>query len=463
MSFSKAQDLLRLAQMAASRRGGVSLEDICVEFGVSHRTAQRMTEALDAAFANVTTSDAEDRRRYWRLDAPPSERLQPRQETTIEALEIAARAARDQARLRHARALEDLRDGLLARLTPRDATRSEADAEAVLASLGQVMRPGPTVALRPDLSEAQSMLASVLLQAGDDRGFLAWFGELPGSARNHPGVWSALGRFAASVDQPEVAARCFWEAVGRNPNHHQANYQLGQVLTQLDREPEAKPFLERSRKINRYTTRVTAAWASERLGELKIVSEVAEELGLIWEAYGWALWAREKGTEESEPQAWAVETVDRLAPRLASLEPARTLSDANPVTTIDLADLPLPNWADESPGHSVTNRINDVDVSFEDQAHRAGVRFRYLNGGDPTNEGPGFMFEMTGGGGAAVEHGTDLVLARRQCHTAGTARSGCPLRPRCRNLRCRQRLDGVEMLLDCLFVRYGDVGSHEVA
>ena len=71
MSFSKAQDLLRLAQMAASRRGGVSLEDICVEFGVSHRTAQRMTEALDAAFANVTTMDAEDRRRYWRLDAPP--------------------------------------------------------------------------------------------------------------------------------------------------------------------------------------------------------------------------------------------------------------------------------------------------------------------------------------------------------------------------------------------------------
>jgi predicted DNA-binding transcriptional regulator YafY len=146
MPFAKAQDLLRLAQLAASRRGGVSLEDICTEFGVSHRTAQRMTEALDATFANVTTTDAEDRRRYWRLDAAPPERLQPRQETTIEALEIAARAARDQARLRHARALEDVRDGLLARLTPRDASRSEADAEAVLAGLGQVMRPGPTVA-----------------------------------------------------------------------------------------------------------------------------------------------------------------------------------------------------------------------------------------------------------------------------------------------------------------------------
>ncbi|MBO53054.1 MAG: hypothetical protein CMJ69_20010 [Planctomycetaceae bacterium] len=263
------------------------------------------------------------------------------------------------------------------------------------------------VALRPDLAEAQSMLASVLLQAGDDTGFLSWFGDLPDSARDHPGVWSALGRFAASVDQPEVAARCFWEAVGRNPNHHQANYQLGQVLTQLDREPEAKPFLERSRKINRYTTRVTAAWASERLGELKIVSEVAEELGLIWEAYGWALWAREKGNEESEPQAWAIETVARLAPRLASLEPKRTLGDANPVTTIDLADLPLPNWAADAPGQSVASRINDVNVSFEDQAQRAGVRFRYLNGGDPTHDGPGFMYEMTGGGGAAVDFDQD--------------------------------------------------------
>lgn len=154
MSFAKARDLLRLAQMAASRRGGVCLDDICAEFAVSHRTAQRMTEALDAAFANVTTTDAEDRRRYWRLEAPPSERLQPRQETTIEALEIAARTARNQTRLRHARALEDLRDGLLARLTPRDATRSEADAEAVLAGLGQVMRPGPTVALHSEVTDA---------------------------------------------------------------------------------------------------------------------------------------------------------------------------------------------------------------------------------------------------------------------------------------------------------------------
>lgn len=154
MSFAKAQDLLRLAQIAAARRGGVSLADICAEFDVSHRTAQRMTEALDATFPNVATTDDAERRRYWRLEAPLPDRLQPRQETAIEALEIAARAAHDQGRLRHSRALEELRDGLLARLNPRDALRSEVDAEAVLSGLGQVTRPGPTVALKPAVTDA---------------------------------------------------------------------------------------------------------------------------------------------------------------------------------------------------------------------------------------------------------------------------------------------------------------------
>ena len=70
MSFSKAQDLVRLAHMAASRRHGVSLDDIRAEFDVSHRTAQRMTEALETVFTNVETEDGEDRRRRWLVADP---------------------------------------------------------------------------------------------------------------------------------------------------------------------------------------------------------------------------------------------------------------------------------------------------------------------------------------------------------------------------------------------------------
>lgn len=154
MSFSKAQDLIRLARLAATRRRGISLEEICEEFGVSHRTAQRMTEALVATFPLADHDDGEDRKRRWTLTDPDLDKLQLRNEAGLEALEIAARHAETEGRLRHAKALTDLRDGLLRRLPGNRAARLEADAEAVLSSLGKVTRPGPKVRLNPDLLDA---------------------------------------------------------------------------------------------------------------------------------------------------------------------------------------------------------------------------------------------------------------------------------------------------------------------
>lgn len=154
MSFSKAQDLIRLAQMAAARRSGIGLKEIIEEFSVSHRTAQRMTQALEETFANVTAEDGDDRKRRWRIEGPGQDRLQLRPETAIEALDIAGREAEAEGRLRHRQALEGLRDGLLARLTNRDAARAEADAEAVLSALVTVTRPGPRVSLAVPILDA---------------------------------------------------------------------------------------------------------------------------------------------------------------------------------------------------------------------------------------------------------------------------------------------------------------------
>ncbi len=154
MSFSKAQDLIRLARLAAARRVGISLEEICEEFEVAHRTAQRMTEALETTFTGVTWEDGIDRRRRWRVSDPLLERLKPREETAIEALEIAGRAAHSEGRVRHAKALSDMREGLLSRLAPRDALRTEADAEAVLTAMGSVTKPGPRVNFKPMVVEA---------------------------------------------------------------------------------------------------------------------------------------------------------------------------------------------------------------------------------------------------------------------------------------------------------------------
>lgn len=142
MSFSKAQDLVRLTQLAAARPYGISLEEIREELDVSHRTAQRMTQALEDTFAAVAVEEGDDRKRRWRVVDARLDRLQLRHETAVEALEIAARGATGDGRLRHAQALNDLRDSMLARLPERN--RVEADAEAVLSAKYSGHPAGPS-------------------------------------------------------------------------------------------------------------------------------------------------------------------------------------------------------------------------------------------------------------------------------------------------------------------------------
>src|SRR3546814_13129265 len=91
-----------------------------------------MTDALETVFTNVAAEDGPDRRRRWRVMDRMVDRLQPRQETAVEALEIAMRSAREEGRLRQATALADLRDGLLARLPPRDDPPAAADRKSAL-------------------------------------------------------------------------------------------------------------------------------------------------------------------------------------------------------------------------------------------------------------------------------------------------------------------------------------------
>jgi len=135
MSFEKARDLVQLAIMASVRHGGVSLAEIVAEFGVSHRTAQRMTQALESCFTGVEISEDEDRRRHWILRAPNVAALDLHDDAALEALDMAVRGAEREGRMIHARALRALREKHLMHMPRRRARRAEADAEAFLADL----------------------------------------------------------------------------------------------------------------------------------------------------------------------------------------------------------------------------------------------------------------------------------------------------------------------------------------
>lgn len=151
MSFAKAADLLRLAEMAASRHYGVGLQEIEAEFDVDRRTAQRMTKALEDCFPNVETRTDDQRRKFWKLKGDEARLMLARgiRDSELAAVDMSVRRAEREGAVLEASALRSLRDRLLAVMPGPHARRAEADAETVLEAHGFASRPGPRVRSDP--------------------------------------------------------------------------------------------------------------------------------------------------------------------------------------------------------------------------------------------------------------------------------------------------------------------------
>lgn len=153
MAFAKAQELLRLAMMATGRRG-VTLEDIVEEFSVSERTAQRMTNALQAAFPQTDYTIGEDRRARWTI---PARAIAPLLTPSSDELVALAEAITqlDHAGLgQEATLARNLERKVKALIPPDQGTRLEVDKEAMLEALGHAARPGPQPAADEGVVEA---------------------------------------------------------------------------------------------------------------------------------------------------------------------------------------------------------------------------------------------------------------------------------------------------------------------
>ena len=155
MALVKAQELLQLA-MLATRSRGVLLDEIINEFGCSHRTAQRMTNALEAAFPVTEQRVDEDRRVRWVVSmhtvAPflmPSAEELAALATAIAELEQAGMAT-------EAATARQLERKVRALIPPQAGSRLAVDAETVIEALGHAVRPGPRPAVNSEIDAAIS-------------------------------------------------------------------------------------------------------------------------------------------------------------------------------------------------------------------------------------------------------------------------------------------------------------------
>ncbi len=178
MRYERLTELLRLAIHLQGSRGGLTLADIQDEFSVSRRTAERMRDAVEAAFGPLETVDADmgDRRIRWRLQSralPPFLRVSPEElaelETTAGSLERTGLEGR-------ASGLRELALKLRAALRRHSAEEFDSALETLMEAEGLAMRAGP----RESLEEGLLSLLRNAIKAGYvvEFGYLAqWTGR----------------------------------------------------------------------------------------------------------------------------------------------------------------------------------------------------------------------------------------------------------------------------------------------
>jgi len=258
----------------------------------------------------------------------------------------------------------------------------------------------------PRLVNAQVRLGEIYLELGDEAKFARWSRQVPVEAELHPSLWVLRGKWAHARRMPDVALRCFCEAVRRDANQVDALYQAGQILIAMQRPADAAPFLKRASDLQQFLNAVKAVEHDGDVAAIRRASELAESLGNTWEAFGWATLA---AVHPSKP-AWAQRIRQRLLPRVKRLPLRRTEQQFNPAASFDYESFPefssSEREGDASSGRSHGGKSEGI--AFQDMAQSAGVDFQYFNGARHVEQGTRFMYEVMGGGVAVLDLNNDL-------------------------------------------------------
>jgi tetratricopeptide (TPR) repeat protein len=193
----------------------------------------------------------------------------------------------------------------------------------------------------PELAEAHAKLGLALMADGRHKEVPAWDRQLSKSAEDHADVWVVRGNYAQSLDQPRVALRCYWEAVRRDPNNIKSCLPLARLLNGEEGETEAaEAFQKRVEQLKEFSMLIDNSQANRESANLRKNSEVAESLGLIWEAFGWSHMALRLDVSSD----WAKDRTSRLRIETKELPLVRTAPGKNPADRFELSRFPLPAW-----------------------------------------------------------------------------------------------------------------------
>jgi thioredoxin-like negative regulator of GroEL len=272
-----------------------------------------------------------------------------------------------------------------------DESRARKDLEAIL--------KGDAASVQANL-----MLGRLLLSQGADDDLRDWLQTAPAALRNESDYWR-VALIATQRGHDEAGElRCAWEVLSRDPNDIAACLSLGRGLHRLGEADLAAGLTERAARLERYAAVVSSARRPKNWDAIQQAVELAESLGLSWEAWGWCRLASRLNPALTWPQA----TLDRLAPRIAQLELVRTDPATNPVRRLNAERFAAPRFDTTAPELSTpVEGALPPRLAFREDALRSGLNFEYHNGGDCLRTGLRRMYEFTGGGVGVVDFDRD--------------------------------------------------------
>ena len=329
MSFHKATELVRLALMAAGRRG-VSLQDVEQEFGCHRRTAQRMTKALEECFPAVEVRADEDRSLRWVL---PARAVAPLLTPSADEL-VSIKAAIDELRRcgmgAEAEHLRTLDYKVRSLIPPSASVRLEADEEALLEALGHATRPGPRLATRAVVDAALSRALKGPFQlrilyrnrgeAAPRERIVAPHGLLLGVRRylvardlTKPG--SNLRHYRVEdIEGAEVLPESFALDAGFNLRAH-SERAFGSYESDGEHGPVVWRFApEAASRARRYEFHPTQVCEDQPDGSLMVRFEASGHLEMCWHLYMWG-----DKVEVLEPEPLRLMVKDHRRPDFPSM------------------------------------------------------------------------------------------------------------------------------------------------
>jgi predicted Zn-dependent protease len=192
------------------------------------------------------------------------------------------------------------------------------------------------VSEEPELFTAQAALGSALAQQNKLDEYDAWRNELPLDALNSSEIWLVRGQAAEQKQQPEVAARCYVEAVRIDPDDVEANLGAARLLEEIGRGAEAPAFATRGAALAELRELLLTDPELESAQHMTRVAEITEDLGRVWEARAW----RFNLLNDDSNNPSNLSEFERLQLTLTPGSAERTVFEANPANHVNVSALP---------------------------------------------------------------------------------------------------------------------------